>query len=69
MDPWVRIAAPGDVGMLKATDPDRAGRWRQTHRRAFTWYLSRGYRVAGFQHVPSPADSHYLLTKVAESTP
>ena len=68
-DPWVRIAAPADIGALKATDPDRAGQWQQTHRRAFAWYLSRGYRVAGFHHPPPPADSHYLLTNAAEPAP
>lgn len=63
---WVRIAAPADIDALKAADPDLARRWRQTHRRAFPWYLSRGFRVAGFQNAPPPADSHYLLTNAAE---
>ena len=68
-DPWVRVAAPADIDALKATDPDWAQRWRETHRSVFGWYLSRGYRVAGFQHAPPPADSYYLLTNVAESAP
>ena len=65
-DPWVRVAAPADIDALKATDPDWARRWQETHRSAFGWYLSRGYRVAGFRHAPAPADPHYLLTNVAE---
>lgn len=68
-DPWVRVAAPADIDALKATDPDWARRWQETHRRAFGWYLSRGYRVAGFRHAPPPADSHYLLTNVADGAP
>ena len=64
--PWVRIAAPADLGALKAADPDLAGLWQDAHRRAFAWYLGRGYRVAGFRHAPPPADSHYLLANVAE---
>ena len=60
-DPWVRIAAPADLGALKAADPQLAGAWQAAHRRAFAWYLARGYRVAGFHHAPPPADSHYLL--------
>ena len=64
-DPWVRIAAPADIDALKATDPDWARRWQETQRSAFGWYLSRGYRVAGFRHAQPPADSHYLLTSAA----
>ena len=67
--PWVRIAAPADIGALKAADPDRATHWQQTHRRAFAWYLSRGYRVIGFQYAPPPGNSHYLLTDVPDHAP
>ena len=63
---WVRIAVPSDIGALKATDPDRARHWQQTHRNAFAWFLSRGYRVAGFQQAPPPGDSHYLLTNLPD---
>ena len=65
-DHWVRIAAPADIGALKAADPDRARRWQETHRRAFTLYMRRGYRVAGFAYAPPTDDSHYLLTNLAD---
>ena len=65
----MRIAAPADIRALKAADPDRATRWQQTHRRAFAWYLSRGYRVIGFQYAPPPGNSHYLLTDVPDHAP
>ena len=68
-DPWVGICAPADIDTLKATDPDWARRWQETHRSVFGWYLSRGYRVAGFRHAPPAADPHYLLANVAEPAP
>lgn len=61
----VRVAVPADVEALKAADPARARAWRRAQRRAFTWYLANGYRVAGFERRPAPADSHYVVTKAA----
>lgn len=66
-DPCVRVAAPADVDTLKAADAACARAWRRTQRRAFTWYLRKGYRVSGFDHRPAPADSHYLVTRAPES--
>ena len=62
VDPWVRVAAPARIDVLKATDPALASAWQQLHRRVLPWYLARGYRVAGFRHLPSPDDSWYALT-------
>lgn len=61
----VRVAVPADVEAVKAADPARARAWRRAQRRAFTWYLANGYRVAGFEHQPAPADSYYLVTQAA----
>lgn len=66
-DPCVRVAAPADVDALKAADAAGARAWRRIQRRAFTWYLRKGYRVSGFEHRPAPADSHYLVTRTPES--
>lgn len=66
-DPCVRVAAPADVDALKAADAAGARAWRRIQRRAFTWYLRKGYRVSGFEHRPAPADSHYLVTRAPES--
>lgn len=59
----VRVAVPADVDAVKAADPARARAWRRAQRRAFTWYLANGYRVAGFEHRPAPADSHYVVVQ------
>ena len=59
----VRVAVPADVDAVKAADPARARAWRRAQRRAFTWYLANGYRVAGFEHRPAPADSHYVVAQ------
>ncbi len=61
-DPWVRVAVPARIDVLKATEPALARAWQQLHRRVLPRYLARGYRVAGFRHLPPPHDSGYLLT-------
>ncbi|MYD72098.1 MAG: GNAT family N-acetyltransferase [Acidobacteria bacterium] len=61
-DPAVRIAVPADIDAVKSTDPERARAWQRTHRRAFGWYLTHGYRVAGLTYRPAPGDSWYLVT-------
>lgn len=61
----VRVAVPADVEAVKAADPERARAWRRAQRRAFTWYLANGYRVAGFERRPAPADSYYVVTQAA----
>ena len=63
-DPWVRVAVPADIDRIKETASDDARRWQWALRRAFTWYLDRGYRVAGFSQAAEPDDSHYLLTRL-----
>ena len=59
----VRVAAPADIDALKAADSSRARAWQRMQRLAFTHYLSRGYRVAGFERNAPPADSYYLVAK------
>ena len=61
--PCVRVATPGDVEALKASDPARARDWQGVHRGAFVHYLEHGYRVSGFEHHAPPADSYYLVAK------
>ena len=65
-DPWVRIAAPADISDLKANEPNQARHWQQMHRNTIGQYLSRGYRVAGFQYSSPPGDSYYLLTNIPD---
>jgi predicted GNAT superfamily acetyltransferase len=48
-DPVVRIAIPEDIQHVKAESADLGWRWREMTRRAFRWYLERGYEVRGFQ--------------------
>ena len=64
--PWVCVAAPADIETLKAADSSQARAWQRTQRLAFTHYLSRGYRVCGFERHAPPADSYYLVGKVGE---
>jgi predicted GNAT superfamily acetyltransferase len=46
--PSVRIEIPPDIYALIDEAPEIATAWRTTTRSAFTSYLARGYRVAGF---------------------
>lgn len=44
----VRIEVPADIQQVKAKALKTAREWRASTRRAFLWYLERGYRVVGF---------------------
>lgn len=68
LDPWVRVAVPARIHVLKATEPALARAWQQLHRRVLPWYLARGYRVAGFRHLPPPDDSWYVLANEPAGT-
>jgi predicted GNAT superfamily acetyltransferase len=57
----VYIAVPDDIQDVIATAPERATLWRETTRKAFLWYLERGYRVSGFARVDGRG--YYELTR------
>jgi predicted GNAT superfamily acetyltransferase len=59
--PAVRIEVPPDIQLVKATSLQTARAWRDTTRRAFLWYLERGYRVTGFASGGAERPSHYVL--------
>ncbi len=61
--PAVRIEIPPDIQQVKVETPDVAPRWRQATRRAFLWYLERGYQVTGFLRDPASGRCTYLLTR------
>ncbi len=57
----VAVRVPRDISALAADDLAAARRWRLATRRAFTHYLTRGYRVRGF--VADPRGGAYLLVR------
>lgn len=57
----VRVEVPEDIQQVRATSPDVARRWRATTRRAFLWYLDRGYVVQGFARDETTHRCFYLL--------
>jgi predicted GNAT superfamily acetyltransferase len=59
----VRIEVPQDVQHVKEHDPLAARGWRAGTRRAFLWYLKRGYHVAGFLPGDPEARCFYLLER------
>lgn len=60
--PEVRVEVPPDIDALIDRDHEVAQAWRATTRRAFTWYLGRGYRVTGLSVMPDSGRSFYLLS-------
>ncbi len=59
----VRIEVPSDIQQLKRDSPEQARSWRATTRRAFLYYLGRGYHVAGFLRAGASGRCFYLLTR------
>lgn len=57
----VRLEIPNDIMAVINQDATVARRWRDTTRRAFLWYLGRGYEVAGFQRDPATGRPFYRL--------
>ncbi|MGH7458143.1 MAG: hypothetical protein ACREKN_03530 [Longimicrobiaceae bacterium] len=61
--PIVRIQIPADIQSVQRVSLEQAGRWRATTRRAFLWYLERGYRVAGFYRDGAAGPCYYTLSR------
>ena len=61
--PVVRVAVPDDLEGLLAGAPDDARRWREETRRAFVFYLARGYAVVGFGRGPDAGRAYYWLAR------
>jgi predicted GNAT superfamily acetyltransferase len=57
----VRIEVPADLHAVKNESLDVAKLWRETTRRAFTYYMDRGYLVTGFQCEAESGRCFYLL--------
>jgi predicted GNAT superfamily acetyltransferase len=60
--PRVRIEIPRDIHALIERDPEAALAWRTTTRRAFTWYLGRGYSVVAFSSAPHVGRCFYTVS-------
>ncbi len=61
-DQMVRIEIPPDIYGLLEHAPTVAHAWRESTRRAFTWYQSHGYRVTDFTAHATPRRSFYTLS-------
>jgi len=57
----VTVRVPRDISAIAATDISTARRWRFATRAAFSHYLSRGYRIAGF--LTDADGGSYLVSK------
>jgi predicted GNAT superfamily acetyltransferase len=61
-EPSVRILVPPDIFAVLGAAPEIARAWRSTTRRAFEWYLARGWSVAGFRRDDKSGFPAYILT-------
>ncbi|HEX9582534.1 MAG TPA: hypothetical protein VF970_15630 [Gemmatimonadales bacterium] len=59
--PSVRVEVPEDIQQVRERSPAVAGRWRAVTRRAFLFYLEKGYTVTGFRRDPTDHCCTYLL--------
>ncbi len=63
-DATVRIEIPASIQDVKNRSTQEGYRWRLNTRRAFTHYLSRGYRIEAFCIDPDTGRCSYVLERV-----
>jgi predicted GNAT superfamily acetyltransferase len=61
--PAVQVEIPSDIDALVARDSRAARRWRDATRRAFLWYLGRGYAVHRFDRDEPGGRAYYELRR------
>lgn len=59
--PSVQVEIPYDIQPIKTNSLELALLWRNSTRRAFLWYMERGYRVDGFRLDTETCRCYYLL--------
>jgi len=59
----VRVAVPGDIHALQASDPTTAAAWRASTREAVQRARESGFCVQGFSIAPGDEHGHYLLSR------
>ena len=67
-DSPVHVVIPTDIQEVKQATPRQAREWRASTRSAFQWYLQHGYRVIGFQRLPSTNHCYYILSSAEQPT-
>ena len=61
-DPVIQIEIPEDIGVIKSRSMELGRTWRDVTRRAFLWYLDRGYSVTSFYRDTETRRCFYVLT-------
>ncbi|MFU8795935.1 MAG: hypothetical protein ACNA7X_01380 [Dehalococcoidia bacterium] len=62
-DPAVRIEIPASIQDVKSRSSQEGYGWRLNTRRAFTHYLSSGYRIDAFYTDPDTGRCFYVLER------
>jgi len=61
----VRVEIPADIQEVKARSREEGWQWRLGTRRAFQWYLGKGYRVTRFFREPRTQRYFYVVERSA----
>jgi len=62
----VQIEVPADIQRIKSQSHELGMKWREVTRRAFMWYLSRGYEIRAFYRDPNTGRCFYLVKREPE---
>ncbi len=63
----VQIEVPQDIQRIKDESHELGMKWRTVTRRAFLWYLSRGYEIRAFFRDPNTGRCLYLVKRQTEA--
>jgi chorismate synthase len=63
----VQIEVPSDIQRIKIESHELGMKWRIVTRRAFMWYMSRGYEIRAFYRDPNTGRCFYLVRRQDEA--
>lgn len=63
----VQIEVPSDIQRIKIESHELGMKWRIVTRRAFMWYMSRGYEIRAFYRDPNTGRCFYLVRRQSEA--
>lgn len=61
----IRLEIPPDIDVIQNESLQLAGKWRACTRRAFTWYLEKGYEVKAFYRDKKSSRCFYVVAQTS----
>ncbi|MFQ6114179.1 MAG: GNAT family N-acetyltransferase [bacterium] len=65
LQPTLRIEIPSEIEVIQDESLELAAQWRANTRKAFLFYMERGYQVTSFYRDPESGRCFYVLNKSA----